>query len=175
MGFGNEFNPFQPGGKGFGRELDKLRESIPDSGKRSVGETLGREATLQDAYSAIHRALVRRLVEFEDQLPQDEEAAMLFQSLGQPIQLRVADVSHYQPGLFVFSGEGESGRPMEVVQHAHMLSFVLTGVPRRKGGAPRQEKPFRRQLLQFSEKLDAPSPPQSPEQPPGAEPRVDPS
>ncbi len=76
-----------------------------------------------------YEILMEYIKEFESELNDNEEIALLLTSFGQSIVLQVTDIGYHNPSLITFYGY-VNNQPAQLIQHVTQLNFLLTSAPK---------------------------------------------
>lgn len=91
--------------------------------------------------------IMAQIEEFEENLDEDKEVAVLLASFGGTTLMTVTGIGYQYPDLVYFYGYVD-GKPSQLIQHISQLNFLLTSVdkedpekpPRRIGFVPPSEE-----------------------------------
>ena len=173
MNFSGDFTPFNSPGRGFGKDLDKLREPLSEAAKKS--NTGGGDVATGSSAVEVVRMLVMRLVQFDRALPDDHEACLRIFTPGAALDITVDDVTPLGAGLVVFSGVGADGGPLELGQSVSLLSYALFGRKRPQPESPKTPKRFHSRHADLFEKLASREPAgAAPDEPAAESGKIDP-
>lgn len=93
----------------------------------SPEEIQGLRDLAADADAKVTRDRIVTLIqEFEENIPDDEIAAMILASFSVPI----LDVGYSNPNLIIFYGKRPDGTPVHIIQHISQVSLCLSTVKR---------------------------------------------
>lgn len=83
-----------------------------------------------------YEIIMEQIKDFEAELDDDHEVAVLLASFGQSITLSVTDVGYANPSTLIFYGRTSDGSRATLVQHLSQLNFLLVAVPKAIPGKP---------------------------------------
>lgn len=76
-----------------------------------------------------------QIKEFQDELDDDHEVALMLTNFGQSIILNVTDIGFQNPNLIYYYGE-VNGNYCQLIQHVSQISFLLMAVRRSDPNKP---------------------------------------
>lgn len=88
------------------------------------------QAQLNPAAATYH-ALVSCIFEFEKQLDEEHEIGARLLSSDATVTFYLQNVGSYHPDIITFSGRGENGGKLQLVQHASRLNVLLIEMKKR--------------------------------------------
>lgn len=81
--------------------------------------------------------LIKQIVEFEKNIPQNKQAAILINGYSEPILIN--DIGFHNPELIILHGFGKNSECVQILQHVSQVNLFLVAVER-----PHPEKPRRK-------------------------------
>lgn len=87
-----------------------------------------------DAY---YRRLAEYIIDFENDLKEDEEVGAKLVNFGESIIISVEDIGYYNPRLICFIGKNNDGNRVQLVQHVNQINFLLIALKRTNKERPR--------------------------------------
>lgn len=137
---GSIFNPMAGMGD-FVRSMNELADKKAAK-EQERHEALVNLATISAANRAseFYQRIAERVRQFDASLDQDHEVGMRLVTFGQTITFHVTCMGFHNPSMITFSGNLESGDPVELIQHVSQISFLLVKMARPNPDQPK--KPF---------------------------------
>lgn len=75
-----------------------------------------------------YERLAKYIKDFEQGLDDEHEIGVRLVSFGQAVTFHVNDISYWGPDIITFSGVGDDGHRLQLIQNISQLSFLLTAV-----------------------------------------------
>ena len=123
-------------------QIDKLPSMFPERRLERIPVPVLRSPLVDNIHdnhaSHFHRQLVSWITAFDYSLNQSEETGVRLVSFGQSITFTLRSMGYSNPSLISFSGELESGAPVELIQHVSQISILLTKLPRAHPSEPKR-------------------------------------
>lgn len=82
-----------------------------------------------------YEIIMKSIADFESELDDNQEIAIMLASFGQSILMRVTDIGYSNPSLIHFYGYVNEQKS-ELIQHVSQLSFLLTAVQKADSDRP---------------------------------------
>lgn len=82
-----------------------------------------------------YEVIMERIKDFEDQLDNEHEVALMLASFGQSITLGVTGIEYSNPSTLVFHGY-VGDQPASLIQHMSQLNFLLLAVKKSDPAKP---------------------------------------
>ena len=84
-----------------------------------------------DNYAKInYHAIIQEMKEFQNNLDNEQELAVMLCNFGQSIMLYVTDVSYINSNLICFEGFISGGQEAKLIQHISQINFLLKAAPK---------------------------------------------
>jgi hypothetical protein len=86
-----------------------------------------------------YERMAKQIAEFEKTLSDEDEIGLRLVGTPGAGVMHIADMGYWGPDMLIYYGQGEDGRPMQLLQHYTQMSILLTAVakiadePRRIG------------------------------------------
>jgi hypothetical protein len=94
--------------------------------------------------SEFARHIFNKIQAYDATLDEAHEVGIRLVSCGQTIPFHFEGMGYADPSLLAFTGETDTGEPIELIQHVSQISLVLTPVPRLHPERPKAEFRFER-------------------------------
>lgn len=77
----------------------------------------------------VYDVILSRIKDFEDQLDDDHEVALMLTSFGQSITLSVTEIGYENPNILIFKGY-IGNQHATLIQHMSQLNFLMLANPK---------------------------------------------
>jgi hypothetical protein len=88
--------------------------------------------------SSFRERLVEWIATFDKQLDTEYEVGVRLVNFGQTVVFHLREIGYWNPSLISFSGETDSGDPVELIQHVSQISILLMKLKRPNPEEPKQ-------------------------------------